>query len=184
MTNPRNELFDNNVYSADLNLLRIKWTLDFDDTGIIGLSFYPRGFINVSGQKLVVSLLSLHFRFPLREFPDRCYRPGFPMWHPSAKLSVARNRSKGKSDGFCRQDHARQHEIESEWDMVAFDVAGRAVSRTHRSCRLHALGGSAQPGRAIGPERAHAQCRASSVTIVSLRLTTSSRITSRSLADE
>ena len=65
-------------------------------------------------------------------------KPGFPMWHPSAKLSVARNRSKGKSDGLCHQDHARQHEIESEWDMVAFDIAGRAVSRTHRSCRLHA----------------------------------------------
>ena len=64
--------------------------------------------------------------------------PGFPMWHPSAKLSVARNRSKGKSDGLCRQDHARQHEIESEWDMVAFDIASRAVSRTHRSCRLYA----------------------------------------------
>ena len=64
--------------------------------------------------------------------------PGFPMWHPSAKLRVARNRSKGKSDGFCHQDHARQHEIESEWDMVAFDIAGRAVPRTHRSCRLHA----------------------------------------------
>ena len=66
------------------------------------------------------------------------------MWHPSAKLSVTRNRSKGKSDGFCHQDHARQHEIESEWDMVAFDIAGRAVSRTTgpvvfthegRSCR-------------------------------------------------
>ena len=26
--------------------------------------------------------------------------------HPSAKLSVALNRSKGKSDGFCHQDHA------------------------------------------------------------------------------
>ena len=65
-------------------------------------------------------------------------KPGFPMWHPSAKLSVARNRSKGKSDGLCHQDHARQHEIESEWDMVAFDIAGRAVSRTHRSCRLQA----------------------------------------------
>ena len=38
----------------------------------------------------------------------------------------------------CHQDHARQHEIESEWDMVAFDIAGRAVSRTHRSRRLHA----------------------------------------------
>ena len=24
--------------------------------------------------------------------------------------------------------------------MVAFDIAGRAVSRTHRSCRLHAWG--------------------------------------------
>ena len=69
---------------------------------------------------------------------ERYAYPGFPMWHPSAKLSVARNRSKGKSDGFCHQDHARQHEIESEWDMVAFDIAGRAVSRTHRSCRLHA----------------------------------------------
>ena len=68
----------------------------------------------------------------------RYSKPGFPMWHPSAKLSVARNRSKGKSDGLCHQDHARQHEIESEWDMVAFDIAGRAVSRTHRSCRLHA----------------------------------------------
>ena len=67
----------------------------------------------------------------------RAFDPGFPMWHPSAKLSVARNRSKGESDGFCHQDHARQHEIESEWDMVAFDIAGRAVSRTHRSCRLH-----------------------------------------------
>ena len=66
------------------------------------------------------------------------FEPGFPMWHPSAKLSVARNRSKGNSDGFCHQDHARQHEIESEWDMVAFDIAGRAVSRTHRPCRLHA----------------------------------------------
>ena len=31
------------------------------------------------------------------------YEPGFPMWHPSAKLSVARNRSKGKSDGLCCQ---------------------------------------------------------------------------------
>ena len=60
------------------------------------------------------------------------------MWHPSAKLSVARNRSKGKSDGFCHHDHAQQHEIESEWDMVAFDIAGRALSRTHRSCRFHA----------------------------------------------
>ena len=70
--------------------------------------------------------------------PQSLTNPGFPMWHPSAKLSVARNRSKGKSDGFCHQDHARQQEIESEWDMVAFDIAGRAVSRTHRSCRLHA----------------------------------------------
>ena len=27
-----------------------------------------------------------------------------------------------QSDGFCHQDHARQHEIESEWDMVAFYI--------------------------------------------------------------
>ena len=61
------------------------------------------------------------------------FRDGWNKWD-----GQARNRSKGKSDGFCHQDHARQHEIESEWDMVAFDIAGRAVSRTHRSCRLHA----------------------------------------------
>ena len=42
--------------------------------------------------------------------------------------------------GCATKMHARQHEIESEWDMVAFDIAGRAVSRTHRSCRLQALG--------------------------------------------
>ena len=29
----------------------------------------------------------------------REYEPGFPMWHPSAKLSVARNRSKASSMG-------------------------------------------------------------------------------------
>ena len=62
------------------------------------------------------------------------------MWHPSSKLSVVRNRSKGKSDGFCHHVHARHHEIESQWHMVAFDIAGRAVSRTHWSCRLHACG--------------------------------------------
>ena len=28
----------------------------------------------------------------------RSSKPGFPMWHPSARLSVARNRSKGRSD--------------------------------------------------------------------------------------
>ena len=58
------------------------------------------------------------FRRPPR-VPRRrrgCSDTGFSMWHASAKLSVARNRSKGKSDGFCHQDHARQHEIESEWD--------------------------------------------------------------------
>ena len=73
-----------------------------------------------------------------RHSQPEIFNPGFPTWHPSAKLSVARNRAKGKSDGLCHQDHARQHEIESKWDMVAFDISGRAVSRTHRSCRLQA----------------------------------------------
>ena len=64
------------------------------------------------------------FRRPPRVPRQRrgCSDTGFPMWHPSAKLSVARNRSKGKSDGFYHQDQARQHEIESEWDMAAFDI--------------------------------------------------------------
>ena len=62
------------------------------------------------------------------------------MWHLSARLSVARNRSTGRSDRFCHHDHAQHHEIEGQWDMVAFDIAGRAVSRTQRSCRLHACG--------------------------------------------
>ena len=65
-------------------------------------------------------------------------KPRFPMWHLSAKLGVARNRSKDKSDGFCHHDHARHHEIESQWEMVAFDIADGAVFRTYRSCRLHA----------------------------------------------
>ena len=43
------------------------------------------------------------------------------MWHVSARLSVARNRSMGKSDGFCQHDHARHGEIEGKWNMVAFD---------------------------------------------------------------
>ena len=34
-----------------------------------------------------------------RYYANFSYQPGFPMWHPSAKLRVARNRSKGKSDG-------------------------------------------------------------------------------------
>ena len=45
------------------------------------------------------------------------------MWHLSARLSVARNRPMGKSDGLCQHDHARHGEIEGQWNMVAFDTA-------------------------------------------------------------
>ena len=57
---------------------------------------------------------------------------------PFSQVERGSKSLKGQVRWVVHQDHARQHEIESEWDMVAFDIAGRAVSRTHRSCRLHA----------------------------------------------
>ena len=71
MTNPRNELFNNYVYCANLNLLRIKRSFEFDNVWVIGLSFYTGCIINLLVQKFVIALLGLHFRFPLQMLPER-----------------------------------------------------------------------------------------------------------------
>ena len=85
------------------------------------------------GLEIIVGCLAIG-----RRLDEQVVLAGISHVAPFSQVGVARNRSKGKSDGFCHQNHARQHEIESEWDMVAFDIAGRAVPRTPRSCRLHA----------------------------------------------
>ena len=47
------------------------------------------------------------------------------MWHPSAKSSVARNRSKGKSDGFCHHDHARHVDADGILDRAGWHTSSR-----------------------------------------------------------
>ena len=72
MTNPRNKLLNNYVYGADLNFLRIEWSLNLGNVWIIGLGFYPDCIINVLVKKFVVALLGLHLCFPLQMLPDQC----------------------------------------------------------------------------------------------------------------
>jgi len=66
---------------------------------------------------------------------------GFPIWVPPTRLSVTRNRSAGNAIAFCNDGRADTMGLRARLAVVASDIAGRAVLRTHQSHRRLASAG-------------------------------------------